>query len=175
MRKRKHAHTAAEKGDDARSEKINSLVSDLFIRLGVAQQWAIRLSFHDKLRPHNVAIQDMGSRIVSARCSSEYPYRVITIEMTREYVDYATDYDLVKTLVHEVLHVVPMAPLSRYGETLLGKETAKDAWWLCLEEEAVEILSLWISRLWLDLQEATAANSRSGKGSRRSKGRAAKG
>ncbi|GAF69203.1 unnamed protein product [marine sediment metagenome] len=185
MSKKKHTHTAGEKKDPERSEKIHRLTAHLLLHMGVAAQYSIRVSFHDKVAPNN-ALPDGGDRFVTARCTDEYPYRVVSIEMNRGYVDSGSPFDLTKTIVHEILHVVPFADLSRYGSQLLGKDTSVDTWWMCLEEQAVDLLALWITRFWIDLEEceeklaaaeklARPTNSRSGKGSRRSKGRAAKG
>lgn len=177
MRTRKHTHRTDDKKDAERSAKINRLTAHLLLHLGVAAQYNIRVSFHDRVQP-NSALPDVGDRFVTARCAEEYPYRVIDIELNRGYVDSGSPFDLTKTIVHEILHVVPFADLSRYGSQLLGKDTSADTWWMCLEERAVDLLALWITRFWIDLEECEEklaaaeklANSRSGKGSRRSKG-----
>lgn len=154
---KKHDHKADSEKDPERGERISRLTSALFLHLGIAQQYSIQVSFVDEMDLSDVYLPDTAPRFVTARSQDDYPYRVIAIELARPYVDVASDYDLLRTILHEVLHIVPMAPLSRYGTALLGKNTTEDLWWTCLEEETVDLVSLWISRLWVDLEAATTS------------------
>jgi len=151
---RKRCPTCAdEKGDDARMERVKALVEPLLFRLGVAQQYSVRICFLAALKSEKNALPNGGPRIIAARVSEDYPYRVMLIELNRAFFDNSSDYDVVRTVVHEILHITPFGPLHRYAGKLLGKPPQEDEMWLCEEEESVDLLALWISRLWVDYKE----------------------
>lgn len=144
-----------DREDEARVERINHLVSPLLTRLGILQQYNLVTTFADKLEPMGKFIPGTGDRACSAICMDGYPYREITIQIERSHFDHMTDNAVVDLMTHEVLHPIIFGDIGRVAADQ-GMTTGKrnKQVWCSLEENAVDLLALWIAGFWNEIRAA---------------------
>ena len=151
-----HSHSA--RGDKRRAERVSAVLGPVLDFLGIGQMYGVSTSFADSLSvPRSSGLPKPRERHVSAITGDGYPFHYISMVLSRPHVDNATDLELVKTVLHEILHSIPLGALSRWVCSTLGKDSSTDAAWICAEEEAVDLLAIWLARLWFRAEDKEAA------------------
>jgi hypothetical protein len=149
------------KGDERRSARIHSLLHPLLEELGIAQQYQIFVGFADEVdSPHKQKFPDPEDKHCIAVTSDAYPGHEIRFHMERTFVDDAGDERLLEACLHEALHTVPFGGVDRLVTSILKNSPLKDDEWACLSEEMVDLVALWLTRLWLRKEKLPSRSTR---------------
>jgi hypothetical protein len=146
-----------DRADDARAKRIRSLTGPLMERLGIAQQYVLSVGFVDKLGAAKEYTPGGSDREVAGVCDDNYPYRKIDITLLRWCVDSYEDGELVNLVLHEVFHPIIFGDMRRVAsdQGLLRTKRGKQVW-ANMEENAVDLLALWVGRFWNEIREKEA-------------------
>lgn len=113
----------------------------MLVWLGFLQRYRLIASF----------VEDLGVSHRSgavATVKEDYPYRIVEIMYKRSWVDEADLESLEEVTLHEVLHVELFGPVERYAK---GRGLVLDTEFANLQESAVDLMALWMTRMRADL------------------------
>ncbi len=123
--------------DDERLDKVLSISTPVLKWFGLYQSYVIKFNFVDEFDGSR------GGEVV-ARVEEDYPYRLITIQFQRKYIDNNSPFTIEGALIHEILHPLISGPMDRYLEGRMigwGKEYND------LQESLVDLIRIWLVRL----------------------------
>lgn len=142
-----------DREDEGRTKRINDLAGPLLRRLGILQMYSLTTIYEDKVQPNLEEL--VGGRGVAATCTDCYPYREITLHIDRAHFDHMVDDEVVGLITHEVLHPIIFGDMGRVvaDQGLLRTKRNKLVW-ASMEENAVDLLALWIAGFWNEIRAA---------------------